>query len=198
MRDFKLSKIYKITNNQNDDVYIGSTIQKLSTRFNCHVQASKINSTRRNSKILQTMRTVGPENCKIEKIEDFPCDTKEELLEREQYYVDLLKPSLNMFRCVKDEDYEKKRDPVKRKLQRKKTYEKYKERILKNRKEYAEKNKDKIQLSKRLYREKNKEAIQAHKSIKCDCVCGSSYSLCHKARHERSAKHLNFIATQKD
>jgi hypothetical protein len=51
-----------------------------------------------------------------------------------------------------------------------------------NRKQHYEANKDK------LLEYKNNRNIEKH-----ICICGSSYTLCHKSRHERTQKHINFI-----
>ena len=52
------------------------------------------------------MRELGVENFNIELLEEIKCDNKEALLLKEQEYIDLLKPSINMLRCkprTKDE-----------------------------------------------------------------------------------------------
>ena len=40
-RDFSKGKIYKITNDYNDDVYVGSTCDTLGRRFSSHKAKSK-------------------------------------------------------------------------------------------------------------------------------------------------------------
>jgi hypothetical protein len=43
------------------------------------------------------------------------------------------------------------------------------------------------------YRDKNKDKINMHKLEKNICVkCGSTYTNCHKSRHERSMKCILF------
>ena len=41
------------------------------------------------------MNEIGVEHFKIELIENYPCDSKEELLAKEGYYIRTMKPSLN-------------------------------------------------------------------------------------------------------
>jgi len=41
---------------------------------------------------------IGWENAKIELIENFPCDSKQELEDREYHYIGLLQPKLNTMR----------------------------------------------------------------------------------------------------
>ena len=43
MPDFKKGKIYKITNDYNDDVYVGSTCDTLIKRFSYHKAEQVIN-----------------------------------------------------------------------------------------------------------------------------------------------------------
>ena len=83
--DYKNGKIYQILNNINDEVYVGSTIQPLSKRLHCH--KSQSDSLVRKNKLHELMRTIGKNNCYIELIENYPCNTKEELLAREGHYI---------------------------------------------------------------------------------------------------------------
>lgn len=50
------------------------------------------------------MREIGFEHFKIELVERYPCNSKEELNIREQYYLDLHKPKLNEFNAVSQGD----------------------------------------------------------------------------------------------
>lgn len=102
MVNYNYSKIYKITNTINDEIYIGSTTyQYLCSRMNSHRMMVKDNTGRRKSKLYNLMRELGVENFKIFLIEECKCNNKDELLDREQYYIKLLNPSLNMINCVK-------------------------------------------------------------------------------------------------
>ena len=62
--------------------YIGSTIQPLNVRFNVHKHLSK-NGV---NKIYEYINQIGWDNVTIELIEDYPCDTKKELTDREKYH----------------------------------------------------------------------------------------------------------------
>ena len=92
MVNYARGKIYKIINRINTDIYIGSTVKKyLSQRMGTH-QSCIYTS---NSKLYLSMRSLGFEHFKIVLIENFPCQSKDELRAREQYYIDELKPALN-------------------------------------------------------------------------------------------------------
>jgi group I intron endonuclease len=167
MPEYELTKIYKITNDINDKIYIGSTtLQYLCNRLNVHKQHTKINTSRRNSPMNSEMKLLGVEHFKIELIEKFPCNNKKEMVEREQYYLELLKPQLNKFRAIKDPDYEKKRKI---------------------------RDKDKIALRGKIYYNKNKDKIAEKAKLKFICECGTICGISDKNRHFKSIKHCEFI-----
>jgi len=75
MPDFQNGKIYKLWSNEGDDIYIGSTTQTLAHRYSTH----KNLWSRCCSKNLFEKYS----NVKIDIIEHFPCNTKDELCKRE-------------------------------------------------------------------------------------------------------------------
>jgi len=85
------------------------------------------------------------------------------------------------------------KDPIARKEYLKQYTEKNKEKKRDYDKEYNEKNKDVISIRRKKYREENKEIIKIKKSTPVSCVCGSTYTNCHKGRHEKSIKHKLFL-----
>jgi hypothetical protein len=144
MPNYENSKIYKISNDVNDDIYVGSTTQKLHQRMKGHRQTSKETICRHNSKFYQLVRELGLEHFKIVLIEDYPCGNKEQLLAREDHFIILLKPQLNMTNAVLNE--QKKIDRVK-----------------KYNKEICVKNKDSRKAYITEYRKNNKEKIAQHR-----------------------------------
>ena len=76
-------KIYTIKN-RNDDtlVYVGSTAQTLYKRFSNHKTRSK-NSKYENMKLYKKMKETNINDWYIELYEDFSCERKEQLLQRE-------------------------------------------------------------------------------------------------------------------
>ena len=69
-KDLKQSKIYQVRNNVNDDIYIGSTFQKLCKRMALYRQYS----ASRDGLLYDEMRRLGKGQCYIELIEDYPCE----------------------------------------------------------------------------------------------------------------------------
>ena len=88
-------KIYKIYNTITDDIYIGSTSQKLCERMRQHRNDYNLNR-RFNTSIYKAFREHGIENFFIELIETCPCNGKNELRKTEGNYIITLKPSLNI------------------------------------------------------------------------------------------------------
>ena len=74
MPDYSQGKIYKLTCSETDKVYIGSTIQVLEERYWAH-------KAKDNHCI--TKDFINP---KIELIQSYPCETREELLWKEREY----------------------------------------------------------------------------------------------------------------
>ena len=74
-------KIYKLIDNTNGNIYIGSTIQKLSKRKSEHKADAK-------SKNCKSKSIIENGDYDIILIENYPCKSKEELLMRERYYID--------------------------------------------------------------------------------------------------------------
>ena len=85
-QDFGKGKIYKITNDYNDDIYIGSTCDLLTKRFSKHKNDSK-NEKKKNSPIYKLMNEIGYERFRIELIENYPCQDKYQLIQREGHYI---------------------------------------------------------------------------------------------------------------
>lgn len=175
--DYKNGKVYVIRNVVNDKVYVGSTTQILSKRF--HKHKHQINCQRhKNYPLYVAMREIGVENFYIELIENFPCNSKEELHAREGHYIrefNSYKEGYNALVSGRDkqqyyqeekeyvnqhnkENYEKNKEE--RLKKNKEYYEKNKETILKQQKEHYEENKEKYHKKQAEYREKNRELIR--------------------------------------
>jgi len=90
---FKTIGIYKITNTANSKIYIGSTT-RLKDRFNFH--QSLLNRGSHHSVYLQRSFDKHIDvNFDFEVIECIMIKDRDYILEREQYYIDLLKPEYN-------------------------------------------------------------------------------------------------------
>jgi group I intron endonuclease len=104
-------KIYKLVNDVDYKIYVGSTCLALRKRLHYHKTRAKSSPTRQ---VYAHLSSVGWENVKIVLIEAHPCSNKDELIRHERCWVDELKPSLNR-NCVKDDschDLEERRREV--------------------------------------------------------------------------------------
>jgi hypothetical protein len=81
---YQNGKIYKVVNDYDDMIYVGSTTQTLSRRFSCH--ATKVINQRWPMPLSVAISTHGKEHFQILLIQAFPCTTKDEL-EAEEYKV---------------------------------------------------------------------------------------------------------------
>jgi hypothetical protein len=128
MSKYNNSKIYKIIDNSNGNIYIGSTIEKyISNRLGGHVKAYKKYLNNKHNYIT-SFEIIKNGNYVIVLIENVNCETKEQLHARERYYIE----SMN---CVNI------------KIPARSRHEhniQYKDEILQKRKEYRNKYKDEI------------------------------------------------------
>ena len=74
--------IYKITNDINDKIYIGQTINSIEYRFRSHI--NETNNSDKQNKFHQALLELGINHFKVEQIEECP---NEQLNEREQYWI---------------------------------------------------------------------------------------------------------------
>lgn len=88
MKENKISGVYKITNTITGDFYIGSS-QNIKRRW-AHHKCPSVHKRKQNSKLYKAMASYGLDNFTFEIIE-----RTDNLREREQYYIEQLKPSYN-------------------------------------------------------------------------------------------------------
>ncbi len=75
MEKYTNGKIYKIVNTVDENVYIGSTVNKLCKRMGDH----RTNHLKKQSKVYKHMQNIGIEHFKILLVKFFPCGSKDEL-----------------------------------------------------------------------------------------------------------------------
>ena len=92
---YQNGKIYKLWSLETDEIYVGSTCCPLHKRMFKHRQSSRFGA-RSHYKLYREMERLGESSFRIELIEDYPCDSRDELLKREGYWIRELKATLNM------------------------------------------------------------------------------------------------------
>ena len=170
MSDYSKGKIYKIECKITNEVYYGSTVQSLSERIRHHKCVRDCTS----------INIIDRGNYTINVIEEFPCDSKQELEAREGYYI-----RNNV--CVNE------RIPGRTKEEyREDNIEWYKQYY----KQYREKNIDKIKEYDKKRHEQRKDKIKAHNSTKVKCECGCEVTRGVLTRHKKSKKHADLLGHQ--
>ena len=165
MPDFQLGKVYKLTNEIDDKVYVGSTCQSLSRRLRGHKYDAKRSP---NSPVYVHINKIGWDKVEIVLIENYPCNSEKELKFREKFYQELLKSELNTLSPILSEDERKQKDADRCRIYRqnnveklkemnKKKYERNKGKILEEMKKYYQDNAEKIKQKNITYYHDNKE-----------------------------------------
>jgi hypothetical protein len=90
---YSRGKIYKLVNDVNDDIYVGSSCVALCKRLYEHKSKAK----KKPAPVHLYFNELGWDNVRIILIENVVCENREQLMKREQYYIDELKPKLNKY-----------------------------------------------------------------------------------------------------
>tara|TARA_R110000868_G_scaffold24856_1_gene97469 strand:+ start:296 stop:910 length:615 start_codon:yes stop_codon:yes gene_type:complete len=157
MPDYQKAKIYKIVDPNEEMIYVGSTCQSLSQRMAGHrSDYKKLNNYCSSHDIFDKY---GVENCKILLIENYSCNSKEELIKKEGEYI----RQLNCVNKVipgrtEKEWHEDNKDKIKENY--KQYYQDNKDKITENHKQYYQDNKDKITEYSKQYRDDNRDEIK--------------------------------------
>ena len=170
--NYNNARIYKIHNNVDKDVYVGSTCQELSKRMAHHRKAVD-DPRKQNRNLYVKMKQLGVEHFYIELIEKYPCTDKEQLRKREGHFIREM-GNLNM--CIAGRNMTEYRKETK-------------EHIIEQSKDYYQRTKEY-----QLERQKS-DKVKAWKNERNDCLCGGSYTNCHKAEHLKSDKHMKYLLT---
>jgi len=182
---YEKGKIYKIISDTTDKIYIGSTCQPLSKRHHRHKMNfnSFINGKRRYSTSVEIIK-LG--NTNIILLENFPCNSKEELFSRERYYIEINKDKV-VNKIIPTRTTKEYYDEV-QKGRAKEKYDINKSTILAKQKQYYNSNKS-IILS------KQKEIYQATKEY-IICECNQKVLKQSLNKHYKSKKHIKNLQTK--
>jgi len=166
MINYQNSKVYKIINENNEIIYIGSTAQELlCDRYKTHKHKAP--------------------NHKIILIENYPCNSRQELCMREQQVMEEHNNLLNMMKAYQSQEN--------RKEYKKKTDENYrlkhKKKIKKYFKELYENNKDDYKIKRKKQYEKQKNYVL--EKISCE-FCGTITARTNISNHKKTKKCLKF------
>jgi len=189
MSDYSQGKIYMLTSEQTSDVYIGSTKETLEVRFTYHKKHYKgWLEEKPNYCYVTSFEICKYDDCKIQLIENYPCENRKELEKKEGEYQ-------RMMDCVN-------KHIAGRTM--KEYYEDNKERIQKINKEWREKHKEQTLKKNKEWKENNKEKLKEYiteydkNRPRIKCVCGSEFRKADTKRHQRTQKHIKYIEEMKE
>ncbi len=202
MPDFTKGKIYKITNDFNNDIYIGSTCNILTKRFS-HDKA--VISTEQQRPLYKLMAEIGFERFRIELIENYPCKDKYELRQREGHYIREM-GTLNV--CIAgrtNQEWSATFRQENKELIKEKGQEYYlqnKEIINQKHQSYYHEHAEDIKKHKKEYRAKlsdeKKEEIDKRKKEKITCDCGCMVARSDIAKHKKTKKHIELMREKEE
>ena len=208
-RNYENGKIYKLVNDINDNFYVGSTVNSLAKRKYWHRTKGSMMPG-----VKAIYDEIGWDQLKIVLVENFPCDSNDELRQRERFWYDELKPDLNRQRPwvgVEEAKQETK--------QRNEQYQQDNvDKIKQQQKEYREANVDKIKQYQKQYQQDNKQQkmeydaqyrksnpdkikqykkqyydkIKQQKKQSIECVCGVTIRNYCLPKHQQTPKHIRF------
>jgi predicted GIY-YIG superfamily endonuclease len=204
--DYKNGKIYRLLC-KDGYFYIGSTTTSLAKRFFHHKKRSY---TAQNRKVYAHTSKVGWDNVNIVLFEEYPCENKQQLFQRENIFVEkeFSNPlCLNSCRAFLNEEVKRQEAIVKAKEwaaanpDRVKTwhkeYARRNEKALKERhRQWREVNSEKKKKTDAAYREKNRESLREKQKERMECECGLSYPRSHRAYHINSAAHSTAMSNR--
>ena len=167
--DYSKGKIYKITNDYNDDVFVSFTCDTLVKKFSKH-KSDMNHKGRMDNPLYKLMHEIGFERFRIQLVCDYPCEDRYQLTQKTCECIRLYGKNLNL--------------RGKEQLELKKQQ---KEEVIKQEQEKLEQKQEKIR------KEQEKEILKKKgKTVLCDCGC-TYYKKSNKYSHLKSKKHLDYL-----
>jgi hypothetical protein len=158
MVNYQQGKIYRIVDNTNNNMYIGSTCKKLlSQRLAAHISDYKCFLNGKRSYIT-SFEIVKNNNYAIVLLEAYPCNSRDELLAKERFYIETNNCVNKIIPGRTDKEYRENNKDIILKYQ-KNFYENHKEQVKERRKLYSEKNKEAISKQKANYYQLKKQQV---------------------------------------
>jgi len=206
---YQNGKIYCIWSYETDEIYIGSTYKELGNRFMKHKNKYKrfLNGIGHNRLSFEILKYGDAE---IGIIEEYPCNTKQELLRREGELQKQIKCVNKKIAGRTQKEWAKENKETIAEKQ-KIYYKNNKDKIVKTSKQYYENNKKTITERKKIYNKNNKpkisirvkkyyknniEEIKKYRSKNFNCECGITCTYSNKTRHFKTIRHKKYLEQQ--
>jgi hypothetical protein len=195
---YSRGKIYKIVDNTNGNIYVGSTTEPTLARRLVKHRSNYKSYLDGKYHFITSFKILENDNYDIVLLENCQCDTKDELHKRERYYIETLE-------CVNKSIVGRTSlqyyfdNAEKYKIKRKKYYEDNKDKFKEYDKIYREKNKDYLKKYREdnkeninKYKEENKEKLKQQQKEKKFCIyCNIEIRKYAFKRHVNTIKHQN-------
>jgi len=180
MPDYKNAKIYRIVCNVTGLTYVGSTTRTLAQRLCNHRAEYNRYLANPDRGKCSSIEVLAGGDFDIVLLEKVACECKDQLRQRERYYVETIE-------CVNK--YIPGRTLVE-------YYETNKETLLEYQRKYREANRETIIEKERKYYEANREEAAQKKAKKVHCGCGLVHRHDGLARHLKTNKHKKWAESQ--
>ena len=180
MPDYSKSCIYKIYCKDENitDCYIGSTTNYAKRKFQHKENVNKYQSRKHKYKLYTFIREHGGwDNWNMTPIINYSCETKLEVSQHERFYIDSLKPTLNVQIPFQTRKEWEAKNRTKLNKYANEYYHNNKDKCLESQKKWRDSNKDKIKIIKKTYYEKNKDKILEQKKEKYALSTSTNQSL---------------------
>ena len=196
MPNYQNARIYALKSNQTDNIYIGSTCQKYLCQRKCqHMVKHRRLKNGKSKQRCASFKICEYDDMYIELIENYPCDTKEELFQREGELIRETENCVN-YRIAGRTKKQYTEDNKEKVEEYQKQYQiDHQERIKEQKRLNHLKNKESRNALSKAYYEKNKEAQLARQSVKYTCGCGKTLTTGKKSRHAKSQKHIKYLTS---
>ena len=208
MPDYSKGKIYTLRSYQTDEIYIGSSINTLPKRLGKHKTDHK-NWKIGKQNYITSFELIKYDDCYIELLELFPCNSKAELEKKEGEYIRSMNCVNKNIAGRTSKEYHKewrKQNKEHHTEYNKQYYIDNIDKIKEQTKEYRIENADNIKEKNQKYQIENTDKIKEYKQEyyiknadklkeKCDCDCGGKYTKQHLSRHQNSKKHKEYLET---
>ena len=183
MNKYHNGKIYKIVDVGYNKCYIGSTVKTLSQRMahHRHMYRKQKEGLFHNVNSFSLFDEFGIDNCKIELIEYYKCETKDELLRREGDHIKNTDCVNKYVAGRTDREYYVEHRKII--LQQMKTRAETKtEQIKEYKSYYYNKNKEDVLEKCKKYYQDNIVKVKLRQNEQFDCICGSKYNYSNKKK----------------
>ena len=186
-------KIYKILNSESDDVYVGSTTQKLSKRMTNHRTQAK---NGKNHLLYQQMREIGDDKFYIELVENYPCESLEQLNKREGEWIREIATLNEKVAGRTKQEYADEHREV-RNQKSKEYYQENKEKILQRQREHYKDNQERINERHKKYNEEHKEERKTYPSSQKEVKAQYNKAYYNDNKEQAYHKHKEWVAKNK-